>query len=95
MAGYNPNQVLKMGFSDEIWVFINDNPIYVDKNLYNQCIQKKPVGRIVLDNYSLQIPLIKGDNELLIGVANDFYGWGIMARLDNLEGIEIEKWGKI
>jgi hypothetical protein len=37
------------------------------------------------------MPLIKGDNELIIGVANDFYGWGIMARLDNLEGIEIEK----
>jgi hypothetical protein len=34
---------------------------------------------------------IKGENELLIGIANDFYGWGIMARLNSLEGIEIEK----
>jgi hypothetical protein len=35
------------------------------------------------------VPLKQGDNELLIGVANDFFGWGIMARLDNLEDVEV------
>ena len=50
-----------------------------------------PNGRISLDNCSFEIRLAKGDNELLIGVANDFYGWGIMARLENLEGIELIK----
>jgi hypothetical protein len=87
----NQTPTIKMGFSDEIWVYLNKSPVYVDKNIYNQSIQKNPSGRISLDNCSFQIPLIKGDNELIIGVANDFYGWGIMARLDNLEGIEIEK----
>jgi hypothetical protein len=37
------------------------------------------------------LPLIAGDNELLIGVGNDFYGWGMVARLDSLEGLTIEK----
>jgi 3-keto-disaccharide hydrolase len=80
-------QTLKMGFSDEIWVFVNQKPVYLDKNLYLQGMRKSPNGRISLDNCSFEIPLIKGDNELLIGVANDFYGWGIMARLENLDGI--------
>ena len=82
---------LKMGFSDEIWVFINQNPVYLDKNIYYQNMRKSPDGRISLDNCSFQIPLMKGENELLIAVANDFYGWGIMARLENLEGIELIK----
>ena len=82
-------QVLKMGFSDEIWVFVNQKPVYVDKNIYYEDMRKDPDGRISLDNCSFLIPLAKGENELLIGVANDFYGWGIMARLEHLEGVEI------
>jgi hypothetical protein len=34
------------------------------------------------------VPLKAGDNELLIGIANDFYGWGLVARLDNLDDIK-------
>ena len=83
-------QIMKMGFSDEIWVFVNQKSVYLDKNLYLQNKRKSPNGRISLDNCSFEIPLIKGDNELLIGVANDFYGWGIMARLEHLDGVELE-----
>ncbi|MEO6455298.1 MAG: hypothetical protein ABIN97_14555 [Ginsengibacter sp.] len=86
---FNQVQELKMGFSDEIWVFINQRPVYVDKNIYYQNMRKSPNGRISLDNCSFQLPLVKGDNQLLIAVANDFYGWGIMARLENLDGIEL------
>ena len=86
----NQVQELKLGFSDEVWVFINQRPVYVDKNIYYQNMRKSPNGRISLDNCSFQLPLVKGDNQLLIAVANDFYGWGIMARLENLDGIELE-----
>ena len=88
---FNQIQNLKLGFSDEVWVFVNQKPIYVDKNIYYQDMRKSPNGRISLDNCSFPLPLVKGDNELLLAVANDFYGWGIMARLENLEGIEIMK----
>jgi hypothetical protein len=84
------SQIIKMGFSDEIWVFVNQKPVYVDKDNYILNMRKSPNGRISLDNCSFPISFIKGENELLIGVANDFYGWGIMARLENLDGIEIE-----
>jgi hypothetical protein len=83
------SQVLKMGFSDEVWVFVNQKPVYVDKDNYILNMRKSPNGRISLDNCSFQLPLLKGENELLIGVANDFYGWGLMARFENLDGIEI------
>jgi Domain of Unknown Function (DUF1080) len=83
--------ILQMGFSDEIWVFINQRPVYVDKNIYYQNMRKSPNGRISIDNCSFQLPLKQGENELLIAVANDFYGWAIMARFENLEGIEVTR----
>ena len=88
---YNQYKDLKMGFSDEIWVFVNKKPVYVDKNIYYMNMRKSPDGRISIDNCSFQIPLVHGDNELLIAVSNDFYGWGIMARLESLNGIEVLK----
>lgn len=88
---FNQTQNLKLGFSDEVWVFVNQRPVYVDKNIYYQNMRKSPNGRISLDNCSFPVALVKGDNELLIALSNDFYGWGIMARLESLEGIEILK----
>lgn len=73
---------IQLGFSDEVWVYINGGLIYVDKNLYTQPIRKNPDGRCTIDNGSFELPLVAGDNELLIGIANDFFGWGIVARLE-------------
>jgi hypothetical protein len=78
-----------MGFSDEVWVFVNDRATFVDKNLYAQNMRKKPDGRISTANSSFEIPLNEGENELVIGVANDFYGWGIILHLDDLDGITL------
>jgi hypothetical protein len=75
---------LDFGFSDEVWVYINGRMLYADKNLYGGPMAKQPDGRCSLENTSFGLPLNKGDNELLIGISNDFYGWGIMARLDKL-----------
>jgi hypothetical protein len=81
--------LLKLGFSDEVWVYINGQPLFIDKNIYRSTMRKNPDGRISLENAAFLVPLKQGDNELLIGVANDFFGWGIMARLDNLEDVEV------
>lgn len=78
---------LHLGVSDEIWVFLNNQMIFVDKNLFVQGMRKYPEGRISINNTSTPLRLKPGENELLIGVANDFYGWGIMARLESAEGI--------
>jgi len=81
---------IDLGFSDEVWVYRNNQLVYTDKNLYGAPIMKEPDGRISIENTSFLLPLNKGNNELLIGVANDFYGWGIIARIEDLEGIEIQ-----
>jgi len=85
------DKMLRFGFSNEVWVVINNAPLYIDKNLYNTPMAKQPDGRCSIENTSFKIPLKEGDNQLLVGVANFFYGWGIMARLDNLDGIRLEK----
>lgn len=83
------NRKIALGFSDEVWVYLNRQPIFVDKNIYaSSGMRKKPDGRISIENSEFEVSLKAGENELLIGVANDFFGWGIISRLDNMEGIE-------
>jgi hypothetical protein len=79
-----------LGFSDEVWVFLNDKTAFVDKNLYAQDMRKDPDGRISVNNSKFELNLKEGENDLLIGLANDFYGWGIIPRLDNLDGITLD-----
>lgn len=78
---------LQLGFSDEIWLYLNDQITYTDKNIFRQNMKKYPDGRISIQNGSTQLKLKEGENQLLIGISNDFYGWGLMARLESLEGI--------
>lgn len=78
-----------LGFGDDVWVFLNGQIAYVDKNLQGRPIEKIPEGRCSVENTSFKLSLKEGANELLIGLANDFYGWGAIARMENLEGIEI------
>jgi hypothetical protein len=85
------DKMLRFGFSDEVWVIINNNPLYIDKNLYNTPMAKQPDGRCSIENTSFRVPLKEGDNQLIVGVSNNFYGWGIVARLDNLDGLKIER----
>jgi hypothetical protein len=85
---------LALGFSDEVWVLINGKLLYVDKNWYMHPIRKEPEGRCSIENASFALPLAAGANDLVIGVANDFYGWGIVARLDSLEGITLDGGGR-
>jgi hypothetical protein len=77
------------GFNDDVWVFLNGQITYVDKNLQGRPIAKEPEGRLSIENTSFVLPLKKGSNELLIGVANYYFGWGVMARMENMDDIEI------
>ena len=80
---------INLGFLDEVWVFLNGQYLYVDKNYFGRPIMKEPGGRLSIENTSFWVPLQKGDNELLVGVGNYFYGWGIAARLDKLQGLQV------
>lgn len=83
-------RTISLGFSDEVWVFINGQILYVDKNYFGTPEQKVK-GRCTIENANFKIPLKEGKNEILIGLANYFYGWGIIARLDDTDGLQLEK----
>ena len=80
---------LSFGFSDEVWIMLNGQLLFLDKNIYANPIQKAPNGRISIENATVSLPLMAGENELVVGVANSFFGWGFMARLDHRDGIQI------
>ena len=46
-------------------------------------------GRLSLQNGSFVVPLKAGDNEVAVALANNFYGWGLILRLENLDGITL------
>ncbi len=78
---------MDLGFSDEVGIVLNDQLIYKMKNYYNESSMKEPSGRCSLENSSIDLELQQGKNELLLGVGNFFFGWGIVARLNSIEGI--------
>ncbi|TXF90914.1 hypothetical protein FUA23_03700 [Neolewinella aurantiaca] len=78
---------LDFGFSDEVYVYLNGKPLYVDKNLFNTPGMKAPRGRCSIENARIDLPLQEGENELLVGVTNFFFGWGVVARLNDGAGL--------
>jgi len=79
-----------IGWSREIWVFVNGKQVYADKNLYQPpTARKNPDGRLSLENGSFDLPLQKGKNEIAVALANNFYGWGLELRLDDVKGVRI------
>lgn len=81
--------VLDLGFSDEIWLFVNGQILYTDKNHFGTPGQKFPRGRCTIENASVRLPLKQGKNVILAGLASYFYGWGIIARLNDTDGINL------
>ena len=81
---------MRLGFVDDLWVFLNGQLVYLDKNWQGRLMEKVPGGRCSIENTSFTLPLKEGTNELLVGLANDnAWGRGAVARLDDTEGIEL------
>ena len=79
-----------VGWTRELWVFVNGKLVYADKNLFEQeGARKFPDARCSLENGSFALPLEAGDNEVSVAIANNFFGWGMMLRLANPEGVHL------
>lgn len=81
---------MQLGFCDDVSVFLNGGLLYTDKNTYWMPIRKNPDGRCDIRNSKMQLSLKTGDNYLMIALANYFYGWGIVARISSLDGIDVD-----
>jgi hypothetical protein len=79
-----------IGWTREMWVFLNGKLIDADQNLFEvDSARKFPDGRCSLENATVTLPLEAGDNEVAVAIANNFFGWGLMLRLTTLEGIQL------
>lgn len=79
---------VQIGWNREIWVFVNGTQVYADKNLYQPpSARKTPDGRCSLENGSFSLPLKAGKNEVLAAVANNFYGWAVIMRLEDTKNV--------
>jgi hypothetical protein len=79
-----------IGWNDEVWVFVNGTQVYADVNDYRKPeLRKTPDGRLSLENGAFTLPLRAGDNEVVVAVANAFFGWGLMLRLDDAAGVTL------
>jgi hypothetical protein len=79
-----------IGWTREVWVFVNGKLVYADRNLFDQeGARKFPDGRCSLENGAAMLPLEEGDNEVAVAIANNFFGWGLMLRLADPDGVRL------
>jgi len=87
-ANKDQTKRVEIGWNRELWVFVNGTKVYEDKNLYQPASARKtPDGRCSLENGSFSLPLRAGKNEIVAAVANNFYGWAVIMRLDDTKGV--------
>jgi hypothetical protein len=80
------------GWVREAWVFVNGQLVFADKNLYQPpSARKTPDGRCSIENGSFELPLKAGVNEIDVALACNFYGWGLILRLDDLKGVQLSR----
>ena len=70
---------LELGFSDRAVVFLNGERIYRGDDTYRSR-DYRFLGSIGWYD-TLYLPLVAGENELVVAVSEDFGGWGLQARL--------------
>ena len=77
---------LNFGFSDVGSVFLNGRLLFSADNTYRSRSERY-LGVMTIENDALYLPLRRGTNELIFAVTESFGGWGLTARLDDLEGV--------
>ena len=79
-----------IGWTREVWVFVNGKLVYADKNLFEvEESRKFPDARCSLENGAATLPLEPGENEIAVALANNFFGWGMMLRVMDPDGIRL------
>jgi len=84
------------GYSDKIKVYLNSNELFFGDNSFHESESYADRGYVSDKQETLELPLVKGENEIILEIAEEKFGWGFIARLEDLKGIEIKKpkWDK-
>ncbi|WP_458071191.1 hypothetical protein [Rhodanobacter sp. BL-MT-08] len=93
-ADHDRIEHVDIGWTREVWVFVNGKLAFQSKNLYGiRGASKEPDGRLSLSNGSFELPLHKGANQVAVAIDDNFgggeqhFGWGLAMRLANTDGI--------
>ena len=78
----------KMGYSDEVSVFLNGRLLFSGNDGYSFNLPRRQ-GLIGLDQGTLYLPLQAGDNELVLAITDGFGGWGVMGQIEDRAGLEV------
>ena len=78
-------KALHFGYSDKVRVFVNNILVYAGNNGFRSR-DYRYLGTIGLFD-TVYLPLKVGKNDISFAVSEQFGGWGVMAKLDDNEGI--------
>lgn len=87
-ANYDQIKKLHIGFSDKINLYLNDKILYSGHDEF-LTRDYRFLGTIGYFD-EVYLPLKKGKNELWIAVSETQGGWGLKAKFDDMEGIQLE-----
>jgi hypothetical protein len=75
------NVLLELGYSDEVTVFVNGEPVYVGINGF-ESRHPEYMGFVKAGYEKVIVRLRPGDNEIILAVTDDQrFGWGFIARM--------------
>jgi hypothetical protein len=77
---------LSFGYSDEVCVFLNGRILFSGRSAFRF---RDPgfMGVVDVENDAVYLPLRRGENEIVMAVAEYFGGWGLIARFDDPSGL--------
>jgi hypothetical protein len=80
---------MSIGYSDEVTVFVNGKPVFNGNSAY-RFRDGGFLGIMDVEDDAVYLDLKKGRNEIVLGVADYFGGWGFICRLDDTQGVRLE-----
>jgi hypothetical protein len=80
---------LYFGYSDKIRIYLNTENIFTGDNSFYESEKYKDRGYVLDKHQMIELPLEKGENEFILEISEQKFGWGFIAQLEDLKGIEI------
>jgi len=80
---------LYFGYSDKIRIYLNTENIFTGDNSFHESEKYEDRGYVLDKHQMLELQLEKGENELILEISEKMFGWGFIAQLEDLNGIEI------
>jgi hypothetical protein len=79
---------LYFGYSDKMRIYLNTETIFSGDNTFHESEKFEDRGYVLDKHQMIELPLEKGDNELILEISEKMFGWGFIAQLEDLKGIE-------